>query len=55
MTGLVPMSRITMKALRSLWLSSNVVGCSTGNLDGSSPFEFYLHIAATYQRLLLTA
>src|SRR4051795_9184337 len=44
MTGLVPMSRITMQTLRTLRLGANVVGCSTGNLDGSAPFE----ILSTY-------
>src|SRR3954467_15522052 len=45
MTGLVPMSRITMQTLRTLRLGANVVGCSTGNLDGSAPFE----ILSTYR------
>jgi len=39
MTGLVLMSRITIEALRMLWLGAKVVGCLTGNLDGSAPFK----------------
>jgi len=45
MTGLVLMSRITIEALRMLWLGAKVVGCLIGNLDGSAPFKRCLYIA----------
>src|SRR3954451_16917025 len=45
MTGLVPMGKITRQTLRPFRLAANGAACSTGNLDGSAPFE----ILSTYR------